>query len=97
MEQLDSLSLTPPPETQQSLKLHFQTVLHKRRRASVERVCYADVGESTVYWPETIKDCFNLLPSNGVTNEKECNNMLRLGVVLSPVAQTRTDFQMFIK
>lgn len=26
MEQLDSLSFTPPPETQYSLQLHFQTM-----------------------------------------------------------------------
>lgn len=52
MEQLDSLCLTRAPE---SLQLHFQTMLHKRWRASVEKVCYPDVGEPQSGSRETVK------------------------------------------
>lgn len=34
-----------PSESHQSLKFQFQTKLYKRQRASVEKVCYAGVGE----------------------------------------------------
>lgn len=58
VEEMEQVEVSP----QKSLKLHFQTVLHKRWRASVEKVCRAAVGESTVYWSENHQRLFQPAP-----------------------------------
>lgn len=78
--QHDSFSLTPPPETEQGLKLNFQTALHKRSRSCGKSVlCWCGgtiVGESIVDWTETITDMdstfFLLMLSEHTTRQKIC-------------------------